>query len=141
MDITGLPDGSTRAISDDEYAVGEFDVDEVENTAHGQWAWLTCYTDGGAVFLGDGDFNISIDAVFGDTPDLTDPITDWVFISGSGSTIPLEQLEALNITNSPTKAQILSASGVGGKGISKAPGLDKEFNSKSKAADNAGKKK
>ena len=40
-----------------------------------------------------------------------------------------------------TKACILADSGVDGEGISDAPGLQKEFNSKSKAADNAGKKK
>lgn len=39
-----------------------------------------------------------------------------------------------------TKASILGGSGVPGKGIVNAPGLQKEFNPKSKAADNAGKK-
>ena len=39
-----------------------------------------------------------------------------------------------------TKAEILGTSGVEGKGISTAPGLDKEFNPKSKAAGKAGKK-
>jgi hypothetical protein len=41
---------------------------------------------------------------------------------------------------SSTKADILGDSGVTGKGIGNAPGLDKEFNENSKAADNAGKK-
>jgi hypothetical protein len=40
-----------------------------------------------------------------------------------------------------TKADILIDSGVPGKGLSHAPGLDKEFNENSKAADTAGKKK
>jgi hypothetical protein len=40
-----------------------------------------------------------------------------------------------------TKACILADSGVDGNGISKAPGLQKEFNSKSMAAEKAGKKK
>lgn len=40
-----------------------------------------------------------------------------------------------------TKAEILIDSGVPGKGLSNAPGLDKEFNENSKAADTAGKKK
>jgi hypothetical protein len=39
-----------------------------------------------------------------------------------------------------TKADILIDSGVPGKGLETAPGLQKEFNPKSKAADNAGKK-
>lgn len=40
-----------------------------------------------------------------------------------------------------TKAEILKDSGVPGNGIDNAPGLQKEFNPKSKAAENAGKKK
>ena len=40
-----------------------------------------------------------------------------------------------------TKAAILDGSGVQGKGILSAPGLQKEFNPKSKAAERAGKKK
>jgi hypothetical protein len=39
-----------------------------------------------------------------------------------------------------TKAEILKLSGVPGKGIEKAPGLQKPFNPKSKAAEHAGKK-
>jgi N-acetylneuraminic acid mutarotase len=39
-----------------------------------------------------------------------------------------------------TKADVLGASGVPGKGLDTAPGLDKPFNPKSKAAENAGKK-
>lgn len=42
--------------------------------------------------------------------------------------------------NNSTKKAILLNSGVPGKGLYKAPGLNKEFNPKSKAADNAGKK-
>lgn len=41
----------------------------------------------------------------------------------------------------PTKADILKDSGVPGKGIDTAPGLQKEFNPKSQAAEHAGKKK
>jgi len=40
-----------------------------------------------------------------------------------------------------TKAGILKESGVSGKGIDTAPGLQKPFNPKSKAAERAGKKK
>ena len=40
-----------------------------------------------------------------------------------------------------TKADILKDSGVTGKGLDTAPGLDKEFNPKSRAAEHAGKKK
>jgi hypothetical protein len=39
-----------------------------------------------------------------------------------------------------SKGDILISSGVGGKGLANAPGMAKEFNSKSKAAGNAGKK-
>ena len=39
-----------------------------------------------------------------------------------------------------TKAEILKLSGVPGKGIKKAPGLQKLFNPKSQAAEHAGKK-
>lgn len=48
--------------------------------------------------------------------------------------IPKDQLLGL------TKFQILKASGVPGKGLAKAPGLQKPFNPKSKAAFRAGKK-
>lgn len=41
---------------------------------------------------------------------------------------------------SNTKADILSGSGVPGKGLADAPGLQKEFNPNSRAAENAGKK-
>jgi len=44
-------------------------------------------------------------------------------------------------TEQNNKADILKGSGVTGKGIDKAPGLQKEFNEKSKATENAGKKK
>jgi len=40
-----------------------------------------------------------------------------------------------------TKSEVLQLSGVPGKGISKAPGLQKPFNPKSEAAEHAGKKK
>ena len=41
----------------------------------------------------------------------------------------------------PTKAEILMNAGVPGKGLENAPGLQKPFNPKSQAAENAGKKK
>ena len=47
---------------------------------------------------------------------------------------------SLLVDTTRTKADILSESGVPGKGIADAPGLQKRFNEKSKAADNAGKK-
>ena len=40
----------------------------------------------------------------------------------------------------PTKADILKDSGVPGKGLDKAPGLQKPFNPNSKAGEHAGKK-
>ena len=39
-----------------------------------------------------------------------------------------------------SKGDLLISSGVGGKGLADAPDMAKEFNSKSKAAGNAGKK-
>ncbi len=44
-------------------------------------------------------------------------------------------------TSAATKADVLIGSGVTGKGLSDAPGLQKPFNPNSQAADNAGKKK
>ena len=49
------------------------------------------------------------------------------------------QVEAAE--TSSNKAALLSDSGVPGKGLSNAPGLQGEFNENSKAADRAGKKK
>ena len=46
----------------------------------------------------------------------------------------------LEVEGSNNKADILGKSGVSGKGLADAPGLQKEFNENSKAADNAGKK-
>ena len=48
---------------------------------------------------------------------------------------------ALPEHHASTKADQLSSSGVQGKGIANAPGLQKEFNEKSKAGEKAGKKK
>ena len=42
--------------------------------------------------------------------------------------------------NFPTKADILSDSGIPGKGLEEAPGLQKSFNPNSQAGNNAGKK-
>jgi hypothetical protein len=48
---------------------------------------------------------------------------------------------ALTVNNSlMTKAELLKLSGVPGKGIDKAPGLQKQYNSNSEAVDHAGKK-
>jgi len=80
--------------------------------------------------------------------DLPGPITNTATIQGkdpAGHTV--------SATSSPvrvflttdkellTKSQILQLSGVPGKGIINAPGLQKPFNPKSKAAEHAGKKK
>jgi len=46
----------------------------------------------------------------------------------------------LEVEGGNNKADILGKSGVSGKGLADAPGLQKEFNENSKAADNAGKK-
>jgi hypothetical protein len=61
--------------------------------------------------------------------------------AGNQYNLLLNEIEFVTNGCESTKAGILSASGVDGKGISTAPGLDKEFNPKSKAADKAGKKK
>jgi len=74
---------------------------------------------GGAVDVGDGNSYVY-------------PIgLDW----GNASTF-----QSINIPAVPTKAEILINSGVLGKGLDSAPGLDKPFNPKSQAGENAGQK-
>ena len=80
--------------------------------------------------------------------DLPGPITNIATIQGKD---PLGR--TVSVTSDPvtvsltinkafmTKFQILERSGVPGKGISKAPGLQKQFNLRSRAAERAGKKK
>ncbi len=81
------------------------------------------------------------------TSDLPGPIVNKATVQGTNSTS-----ENLTATSDPvsvaltanknlmTKAEILKFSGVPGKGIDTAPGLQKYFNSNSQAADHAGKK-
>lgn len=80
--------------------------------------------------------------------DLPGPITNTATVQGKDPSG-----KAVSATSSPvsvsltsnknllTKSEVLKLSGVPGKGISKAPGLQKPFNPKSKAAEHAGKKK
>jgi hypothetical protein len=60
FDITGLPAGATIVTADDnstEYRI-------VGSTAYGRWRWVDCCTDGGAMRLGSGDIDITIDPLF-----------------------------------------------------------------------------
>ena len=80
--------------------------------------------------------------------DLPEPITNAATVQGkdpvantvSATSSPV--LVSLTINkNLLTKSEVLQLSGVPGKGISEAPGLQKPFNPQSKAAEHAGKKK
>lgn len=82
------------------------------------------------------------------TDDLPGPITNTATIQGkdpNDNTISATSniVKVFLTINKEllTKSQILKLSGVPGKGISKAPGLQKPFNPKSRAAERAGKKK
>lgn len=80
--------------------------------------------------------------------DLPGPITNTATVQGkdpaantvsaTSSSVPISLTINKNLL---TKSEVLQLSGVPGKGISKAPGLQKPFNPKSKAAEHAGKKK
>lgn len=68
-------------------------------------------------------------------------ITTLDFIDGStGASVSLDLSKPFTINSVDTKAEILSTTGVPGKGVDDAPGLDMQFNPKSQAADHAGKK-
>jgi len=80
--------------------------------------------------------------------DLPGPITNTATVQGEdpvGNTVSSTSgLVSVSLTvnkNLLTKSEVLQLSGVPGKGISKAPGLQKVFNPQSKAAEHAGKKK
>jgi len=78
--------------------------------------------------------------------------TPWSWTASSDGTYTLEASVAnirdnvqastigIDLVDCKTKGCILGDSGVDGNGIKNAPGLDKEFNPKSQAAHNAGKK-
>jgi len=80
--------------------------------------------------------------------DLPGPITNTVTVQGkdpsgnpiSATSTPVSVTLTINKTLL-NKAEVLILSGVPGKGLSKAPGLQKPFNPKSRAAERAGKKK
>jgi hypothetical protein len=78
--------------------------------------------------------------------DLPGPLVNTATVSGidpDGNTVTDNALVEVKLTYNKyllTKATILRLSGVPGKGILKAPGLQKLFNPKSQAAEHAGKK-
>ena len=130
--------------SDTLYLKAEWDLWEID-TSTGQPVWATGiylqpYTDDmlaidandvlytGLRLMGSGVFILkTIDSTSGALAEVgTNSLS---FISG------------LAFSKSNTKASVLAGSGVPGRGIDKAPGLQKEFNPNSKAAENAGKKK
>ena len=70
--------------------------------------------------------------------DVGDCVTFVVFFIDNDPNDPVAtDLQPCEISSA---RDVLEDSGVPGQGLSDAPGLDKEFNEKSKAADNAGKK-
>ena len=80
--------------------------------------------------------------------DFPGPITNTATVQGKdpvGNTVSATSTSvSVSLTidkNILTKSEVLQLSGVTGKGISKAPGLQKPFNPKSEAAEHAGKKK
>jgi len=89
------------------------EVKALEGDGIVQWVASFDHYQGGIVVIDEGDFIRELS------------YADWGF--------------ATYFTEQNNKADILKGSGVTGKGIDKAPGLQKEFNEKSKAAENAGK--
>jgi hypothetical protein len=82
------------------------------------------------------------------TSDLPGPITNTATVQGKDPAANTVSATSSSVSvsltinkNLLTKSEVLRLSGVPGKGISKAPGLQKPFNPKSKAAEHAGKKK
>lgn len=81
--------------------------------------------------------------------DATDMVYSIDFVVGTsgnfdGMRVLFSEVELNGVTYpvvSPTKACVLIGSGVPGKGLEDAPGLQKPFNPKSQAAEHAGKKK
>lgn len=78
---------------------------------------------------------------------LSDSIVNTAITTGTdllGNVVTAQDTETVFLViNKPamTKAEILKLSGVPGKGIDNAPGLQKQFNLRSRAAEHAGKKK
>ncbi len=80
--------------------------------------------------------------------DLPGPLTNTATVQGKdpdentvSATSSLVTISLIINKNLLTKSEVLRLSGVPGKGISKAPGLQKPFNPQSEAAEHAGKKK
>ena len=80
--------------------------------------------------------------------DLPGPVTNTATVQGKDPAANTVSATSSSVSvsltinkNLLTKSEALQLSGVPGKGISKAPGLQKPFNPKSKAAEHAGKKR
>lgn len=80
--------------------------------------------------------------------DFPGPITNTATVQGKDSSANIVSATSSSVSVSLTinkslltKSEVLQLSDVPGKGVSKAPGLQKLFNPKSKAAEHAGKKK
>ena len=95
--------------------------------------------------LAPGD-NVTATATYTvDISDLPGPIVNTATVEGIGPTdesvFATSNSVSVSLNKSlMTKAEILKQSGVPGKGIDTAPGLQRPFNPKSKAAEHAGKK-
>lgn len=88
FNITNLPAGSQIVTADDNLT--EYRI--IGSTAIGRWTWIACCTDGGALGLGAGDIDITIDPNFvrgistwklfvNDGDDTNDPSDDvWVVL-------------------------------------------------------------
>lgn len=95
--------------------------------------------------LAPGDNVTAIATYTVDISDLPGPIVNTANVTGTDPAGKSVSATSNSVTVSlnkslMTKAEILKLSGVPGKGIDKAPGLQKPFNPKSKAAEHAGKK-
>jgi len=113
-----------------------------------QWAVRegTCDAGVGTVFGNVDGFNDSstwINNVFNAVADTTTWTPgDYCFIfnpTEGGGEANIRETREFTV-RAPYKSEILMGSGVPGKGLENAPGLQKTFNPKSKAAENAGKK-
>ncbi len=69
---------------------------------------------------------------------------DWTAVAGNAITVTMRVSQPGDwirvVTRSCQKSEVLIGSGVDGEGLDDAPGLKKDFNPKSKACQNAGKK-
>ena len=136
--VTGVPEGAFWSVTDDPgegYAVSD-------GVATAWWHWWECCTDGGAISGLGSDIDLTVEYSDYDDPTFGGGFDGIIFVDGDGDRISLDLRRPFTITNQiSSKAEVLLESDVPGKGIDKAPGLQKQFNPGSKAAENAGKKK